>query len=91
MNSITHAFTSLGGFATILIILVIWSLIWKGIGLWFAARNYQKAWYIAILVLNTAGVLEIIYLLFFRRDRQPETKSLFEKPVAGPSDTGSVA
>lgn len=80
-----------GGLTGLIIVLVVWSLIWKGIGLWYAARNYQKAWFIAILVLNTAGILEIIYLLFFRRDKQPETKSLFEKPLPGPETNESVA
>lgn len=94
MTHLSNSFALLGGLTTLIIALVVWSLIWKGIGLWFAARNYQKAWYIAILILNTAGILEIIYLLFFRRDKQPETKSLFEKPVAGPDSangTGTVA
>jgi hypothetical protein len=46
-------------------ILIVWSLIWKGIALWRSARNTQTVWYVAILVLNTAGILEIVYLLFF--------------------------
>jgi len=92
MNEINHIFSAFGGVTVLLVVLIVWSLIWKGIGLWFAARNYQKGWYIAILILNTAGILEIIYLLFFRRDKQTETKSLFEKPVAGPSTpTDTVA
>ena len=47
-------------------ILIAWSLIWKGIALWHSARNTQTAWYVVILVINTLGVLEIVYLLFFR-------------------------
>ena len=46
-------------------LVTIWSLIWKGLALWRAAQNKQKGWYVALLVLNTAGILEIIYLLFF--------------------------
>lgn len=84
MTETNHIIAALSGVTLLLIVLVVWSLIWKGIGLWFAARNYQKAWFIAILVLNTAGILEIIYLLFFRRDKQPVTKSLFDKPLPGP-------
>lgn len=49
--------------------LIAWSLIWKGIALWYTARNSQLAWYIALLIVNTLGILEIIYLLFFRRKR----------------------
>ena len=46
-----------------LIIILIWSLIWKGLALWRAAHLEQKPWFVALLVLNTAGILEIIYLL----------------------------
>lgn len=46
-----------------------WSLIWKALALWHAARNNQLAWYIALLIVNTLGILEIIYLLFFRKTR----------------------
>jgi methionyl-tRNA synthetase len=49
--------------------LVIWSLIWKALALWHSARNNQLAWYIMLIFINTAGILEIIYLLFFRRKR----------------------
>jgi Family of unknown function (DUF5652) len=51
--------------------LLIWELIWKGIALWRAGRNKQLPWFIAMLVINTAGLLEIAYLLFF----QPKTST----------------
>lgn len=43
--------------------LIAWSVIWKGLALWRAARLRQVGWYIALLVINTAGIFEIIYLL----------------------------
>jgi len=43
--------------------LVAWELIWKGLALWRAARRGENAWFIAILVLNTLGILPIIYLV----------------------------
>lgn len=46
----------------VLILLVIWALFWKIIGLWNAAKRGNKVWFIFILFLNTAGILEIIYL-----------------------------
>ncbi|NQT29005.1 MAG: hypothetical protein HQ596_00390 [Candidatus Saganbacteria bacterium] len=52
----------------ILSVAIVWSLIWKGIGLWYSARNRQSVWYIIILLVNTLGILELIYLLFFQRD-----------------------
>lgn len=45
--------------------LILWSLVWKGFALWRAARADQLAWYVALLAVNTAGLLEIAYLLFF--------------------------
>ena len=47
-------------------LIIIWSLIWKGIALWHSARNKQLAWFVALLIINTFGILEIIYLIFFR-------------------------
>ncbi|HWB39197.1 MAG TPA: DUF5652 family protein [Candidatus Saccharimonadales bacterium] len=48
---------------TIIGLLAIWDLIWRGLALWRAAQKQQKAWYVAILVVNSVGVLPIIYLL----------------------------
>jgi len=31
-------------------------------GLWRAARNNHKWWFLAILLLNTLGILEMIYV-----------------------------
>lgn len=50
-------------------VLTIWSLIWKGIALWRAAKLGQRNWYIVILVLNTIGILDIIYLFRFAKHR----------------------
>lgn len=50
-----------------LVPLLTWSAIWKGIALWKCGRKNQIVWFLIILVLNTAGILPIIYLLFFQR------------------------
>ena len=50
----------------LLTLIVVWSLAWKALALWFSARSNQKAWFIALIVINTLGLLEIIYLAFFR-------------------------
>lgn len=44
------------------LLLSIWSIVWKGLALWRSAERREKKWFIALLVLNTAGILEIIYL-----------------------------
>jgi cobalamin synthase len=48
-------------------LLAIWSVIWKGLALWRASRNCQKIWFIALLVVNTVGILEILYLFLFSK------------------------
>lgn len=48
-------------------VIIAWAVIWKGIALWHAARGRQLAWYLALLIINTVGILEIIYLIFFRK------------------------
>ena len=54
----------------LLVILGIWELIWKGIALWKCGRNNQLVWFVLIFVLNTAGILPIIYLLFFQKKKK---------------------
>ena len=49
-----------------LLVVAVWTLIWKGWALWNCARNEQKGWFIAILILNTMGLLPIIYLIWFK-------------------------
>ena len=57
-------------FLAIIIVIAIWSVIWKGIALWKSARNNQLAWFVVLLIVNTAGILEIIYIAFFQRKRR---------------------
>ncbi len=53
----------------ILFVLVTWSFVWKGLALWHSAKNEDKYWFIAILILNTIGLLEIVYLFLFSKKR----------------------
>ncbi len=45
--------------------LFAWAVVWKGFALWKSARLGQKWWFIAFLVVNTLGILEILYLYVF--------------------------
>ncbi|HLC87544.1 MAG TPA: DUF5652 family protein [Patescibacteria group bacterium] len=51
-------------------LLAVWEIVWKGMALWRAAKLNQKYWFIALILINTVGVLPIIYLLI-----QKERKS----------------
>ncbi len=57
--------------------LAAWTLVWKGLALWRSARAGQKVWYIVLLIVNTLGILEIIYLLITNKPKA--------KPAAAPS------
>ncbi len=54
------------------ILAVVWTMPWKGVALWRAAGNRHLWWFIAIFILNTLAVLEIIYIFAFSR-KKPAT------------------
>lgn len=49
-------------FVSLIIIAAVWSLFWRGLALWHAAKNNDSAWFVVMLLVNTLGILEIIYL-----------------------------
>ena len=51
-------------------VIALWDVIWKAIALWKAARKGHSGWFIAIMILNTAGILPIIYIAFFSKPRR---------------------
>lgn len=57
----------LGYIPLILVILALWSLIWKGIALWRSARSGHQGWFVAFLLIQTLGILEIIYIVFVNK------------------------
>lgn len=72
---------------SVITVALLWALAIKGIALWFAARNSQRNWFIALLIINSVGILELVYLFGFRtRDSQaPGVSSDRETPDSGNS------
>ncbi len=68
--------------SAIVIPLVLWSVVWKGIALWKAARRDQLGWYIALLIINTVGVLPIIYI-FLVAPRHPKLGAVPQATTTG--------
>jgi len=63
--------------AWVIIVASLWSLIWKGIALWISAKKNQKIWFIVLLVFNTLGILEILYIFLFSKiklDNKPNRR-----------------
>ena len=48
---------------------LLWVLPWKGVALWRAAKNSHKKWFIALMIVNTMAVLEIIYIFYFSKPK----------------------
>ncbi len=62
----------------LLAVLIVWSIVWKGLALWKSARTDSKVWFVVFLVVNTAGILEILYLYVFSKK---------SGPIAAPAST----
>jgi len=61
--------------AWILLLIILWTLPWKGVALWKAGRNGQKIWFIALLMFNTLALLPIIYLFYFSKKKIQEIEN----------------
>ena len=53
----------------VILLIIAWTLPWKGVALWKAVKNTQKWWFIALLVINTLAVLEILYIFVFSKKK----------------------
>lgn len=58
----------------LMLIGVAWALAWKGVALWRSARRNDFWWFVALLVINTLGILEIVYIVFFSERPKQSTK-----------------
>jgi methionyl-tRNA synthetase len=63
----------------IFVLFMLWSLFWKGLALWHSARRSESIWFVILLIVNTLGILEIVYLFFvakIKRENLFNTKKL---------------
>jgi hypothetical protein len=59
-GSIDHGLSPAGrGLA---VAVIAWSLAWKGASLWRASKEDSKPWFVTLLLANTAGILDAVYL-----------------------------
>ena len=53
----------------------VWSVLWTGMALWYAAKRDEKGWFIFFLLVHTLGLVEILYLIFVARAFGKEKRS----------------
>ena len=53
----------------IFVLAAAWSLPWKGVALWRAARNQDKRWFVVLLLVNTLAVLDILYIYIWGKKK----------------------
>jgi hypothetical protein len=62
-----------------IIVASIWSMIWKGFALYRAGANHSPAWFVVLLIFNTLGILEILYLFVFSK-KKPVEPAVYRTP-----------
>lgn len=65
---------------TLFVSLIVWSLVWKGFALWKAGKNNSPIWFVILLVINTLGLLEIIYLFAIKNEKS-KTETIMPSPA----------
>ena len=63
----------------ILFAIFIWTLPWKGYALWKSARLKHKWWFVALLIINSLAVLEILYIFVFSKKLPQKVDSRVDK------------
>jgi hypothetical protein len=53
---------------------VAWTLAWKAASMWQAAQDRSKPWFVTLLVTNTLGILDAVYLFGVSRARRDERR-----------------
>ena len=75
---------------SVLVVLMIWSLVWKALAMWKAARKGDKIWFVVFLIINTLGILDILYIYVFSKDSKKSisnTNTNTQSPTPSANET----
>ncbi|KKP59462.1 MAG: Membrane protein [Candidatus Magasanikbacteria bacterium GW2011_GWC2_34_16] len=78
------------GFGFGMIVFAVWSIFWKGWAMWIAARQGQKVWFGALLVVNTLGILEILYIFIFSKSQTKDAVAPIVQAEVSKKETEKV-
>ena len=62
----------------VIVIVLLWTLPWKAVALWRAARRAQFGWFLTMIVLNTLGILEILYIFIFSKKKEAQSDPMLQ-------------
>lgn len=54
----------------LLVLAVLWSIPWKAAALWKSARQGDKIWFVLLILTNSVGILDILYLYVFSKKQK---------------------
>ncbi len=63
MNDLIQQYLNL----PIILALVLFDVVMKSIAMWKSARNSHLVWFIFLAILNTVGILPIIYIILDKK------------------------
>ena len=65
MDYLNELAAQLGVSLWLLVVIFIWSAVWKLMSLWKSARKEHLVWFIVLALFNSVGILEILYIYIF--------------------------
>lgn len=63
----------------VIYLVAIWTIPWKGVALWKAAKSDHRIWFIILLVLNTLAILDILFIFFFSKKKEESESQITTK------------
>jgi hypothetical protein len=71
---LNQVLTQLGIPLWMFVVFMVWSYTWKLLALWKSARKNSPVWFIILALVNTAGILEILYIFVFSKMKRNNFK-----------------
>jgi hypothetical protein len=50
-----------------IVLVLLWTLAWKGVAWWKSARKGHVVWFVLFFLVHTMGILEILYIFLFSK------------------------
>lgn len=63
----------------IFIVGVLWVIPWKIYSLWIASKRNEKGWFVALVILNTFAILEIIYIFAIAKKKPKDILNVLKR------------